>query len=31
MFQNDREGFEHPFRLERVGYRKLVANAQRFH
>jgi len=31
MFQNDREGFEHPLQLERVGYRELGADAQGFH
>jgi hypothetical protein len=31
MFQNDRECFEEPFRLERIGYRELGANAQGFH
>jgi hypothetical protein len=31
MFQNDREGFEHPLQSERVGDHLLVANAQGFH
>jgi hypothetical protein len=31
MFQNDRQGFEHPLQLERVGDRELVAKAQGFH
>jgi hypothetical protein len=31
MFQNDREGFEEPFRLEQIGYCELGAKAQGFH